>query len=221
MNDPLSQRRAPGRPRQDAPGADVRDSLLDAATELFAQRGHESVALREIGAAAGVTPAMVAYYFGDKRGLLQAVFERMFDDLLAEVTQVLATVSDESVLSRLSRAQVSTIASAPWLPRFVLREVLSPDSPMRDLFVERFVSRAAAIIPQQLQREIDGGRIRNDVDPTLLVLSMIGMAIFPFLGHPVMGEALGYELGDEFTERLIAHNGLLLNRGCAPGGKAT
>lgn len=216
-----AERRSPGRPKQDDEAADVRDRLLDAATQLFAERGHETVSLREIGSAAGVTPAMVSYYFGDKIGLLEAVFERTFENLLAEVTRVLGTPSDESVLSRLSRAQVSAGATAPWLPRFVFREVISPDSPMRERFVERFASRASRIITAQIQEEIDSGRVRADIEPSLLILSMIGMAMFPFLAHPLLGETLGYDLGDDFVARLIAHNGRLLNLGCAPRGDAT
>lgn len=55
------------RRRRDA--ADSRARLLDAARELFAERGYERATVREIGSAADVDPALIARYFGSKAGL--------------------------------------------------------------------------------------------------------------------------------------------------------
>jgi AcrR family transcriptional regulator len=55
----------------------TRDRILDAAERLFAQRGVESVSLREINGAAGVKNASaVQYHFGGRDGLVGAVLAR-------------------------------------------------------------------------------------------------------------------------------------------------
>lgn len=55
----------------------TRDALLDAALELFAERGYEGASLRAITAKAGVDVAMVSHFFGDKQGLFaEAVLRR-------------------------------------------------------------------------------------------------------------------------------------------------
>jgi AcrR family transcriptional regulator len=46
-----------------------RDRLLRAAEELFAERGYERTTVRDIGASAGVDPALIARYFGSKSAL--------------------------------------------------------------------------------------------------------------------------------------------------------
>ena len=51
-----------------------------AATELAVERGFEASGLREIAARAEVSPGMIAYYFGDRSGLHEAIFERAFDE---------------------------------------------------------------------------------------------------------------------------------------------
>jgi AcrR family transcriptional regulator len=54
---------------------DARKAVLDAARELFAERGYERTTMRAVGARAGVDPALIYHYFGDKAGLLSAVIE--------------------------------------------------------------------------------------------------------------------------------------------------
>lgn len=56
---------------------DVRNRLLNAAEQLFAERGLESVSLREINAAAEVGNASaVQYHFGGRAGLIRALLDR-------------------------------------------------------------------------------------------------------------------------------------------------
>lgn len=58
-------------------GAAARTALLDTAERLFAERGIEAVSLRDVSAAAGQRNHSAAqYHFGDRRGLVAAVFER-------------------------------------------------------------------------------------------------------------------------------------------------
>ncbi len=62
--------------------SDVPDALIRAAERLFAERGSDSVSLREINAAAGATNASaIQYHFGDRRGLVQAVLAKHHVDV--------------------------------------------------------------------------------------------------------------------------------------------
>jgi AcrR family transcriptional regulator len=51
----------------------TRDAILDAGTRLFAERGYESASIRTIAAAAGVDPALIHYFFGDKDTLFATI----------------------------------------------------------------------------------------------------------------------------------------------------
>ena len=74
----LSRPRRPGRPLS-ASAPPVRESLLVAAGRLTAERSLGEVSVREVARAAGVTPAMVHYYFGDKDGLHEAMLARALE----------------------------------------------------------------------------------------------------------------------------------------------
>ncbi len=55
--------RKPGRPRGSRPSGDNREHLLDIALRLFSQQGIGHTSLNAIAREAGVTPAMLHYYF--------------------------------------------------------------------------------------------------------------------------------------------------------------
>ena len=67
-----------GRPSKKGTGgaADTRESILDAAEDLFSKHGFYGVTIREVAREAGVDTALVHYYFGAKRALFDAVFLR-------------------------------------------------------------------------------------------------------------------------------------------------
>lgn len=56
--------------------SDTVDRILDAAEQLFAERGFSETSLRMITSKANVNLAAVNYHFGSKNALIQAVFAR-------------------------------------------------------------------------------------------------------------------------------------------------
>ena len=57
---------------------DNRGTLMSCALELFYERGYDAVGVQEIVDKAGVTKPTLYYYFGSKRGLLEAVLKEHF-----------------------------------------------------------------------------------------------------------------------------------------------
>ncbi|HZW08545.1 MAG TPA: CerR family C-terminal domain-containing protein [Phycisphaerales bacterium] len=58
----------------------TRSRLLDAAEELFAERGYEAVGIREIAERAGVNLSGIKYHFGSKHGLYLDTVRRSMDE---------------------------------------------------------------------------------------------------------------------------------------------
>ena len=65
-----------GRPSRSEGGVKARGRLLDAAEQLFAERGFYGVTTRQVASTAGVDDALIYYHFKNKSGLFDAVFER-------------------------------------------------------------------------------------------------------------------------------------------------
>ena len=64
-------------------GALARRRLLEAALQLFADKGYQKTSTREIADRAGVNLGSISYYFCDKPGLYRAVFCESFCDATA------------------------------------------------------------------------------------------------------------------------------------------
>ena len=60
-------------PRNKRNAAETRNRLLQSARKLFAKASYGNVGIREIGAEAGVNPALISRYFGSKRNLFLEV----------------------------------------------------------------------------------------------------------------------------------------------------
>ena len=57
--------------------AERREQILDAANELFAERGYEDVLVEDIARAADVTRGLVHHYFGGRKEVFIALVERL------------------------------------------------------------------------------------------------------------------------------------------------
>ncbi|AQZ95597.1 TetR family transcriptional regulator [Halopseudomonas phragmitis] len=65
------------------------ERILDAAEQLFAEKGFAETSLRLITSKAGVNLAAVNYHFGSKKALIQAVFVRFLNPFVASLEQEL------------------------------------------------------------------------------------------------------------------------------------
>lgn len=213
----------PGRPGRPGRGSDAdagaRERLLEAAAEQFAAQGFAATSLRAVAAGAGVTPAMVAYYFQDKQGLLETVLQEAFERILTSLRGALADTAPsaaqgyDGVLPRFVAAYLEALSQHPWIARIVVQEVISRDTPLRAWFVDRFARRAFDLVGPMLGAEVERGRLRRDLDTRYVVLSVLGMCLFPFIAEPVLGGLLDYRIDAAFTHDFVPHTVALLQHG--------
>ncbi|MDO5625693.1 MAG: TetR family transcriptional regulator [Pseudomonadota bacterium] len=82
------------RTKQDAQA--TREALLDAAEQVFEQRGVSRTSLGHIAEAAGLTRGAVYWHFKDKADLFNAMLERVTLPLEADMADVVAALADAS-----------------------------------------------------------------------------------------------------------------------------
>jgi AcrR family transcriptional regulator len=171
--------RSIGRPRQGT-GLGARESLLDAAVGLFAERGVAGTSIAEIATRAGVTAAMVHYYFTDRDRLLDAVVE---ERLLPTITAVWSPVAETTETGPMLRGLVRRILEAtevkPWLPSLWLREVLSEGGQLRSRLLRRLPLGYIQHLIGAVARAQRRGLINRQLEPRLVFLSVLGLTLLP------------------------------------------
>ncbi len=145
----------------------ARASIRNAALRLFAEAGHDAVTVREIAAAAGVSPGLVVHHFGSKDGLRAAVdahaaewFDAIFaeldgDDLTDMLTGGTATTSVAEAFAR-------AFPSGSPLPAYLRRLLLTNDPAGAALF-----GRWYATTRRVLDTMIEVGAAPPSADPAV------------------------------------------------------
>jgi len=203
--------RPPGRPTGDSPLQ--RERLLDTAVEAFAHSGIKAASLRGIAQQAGVTPALINYYFGNKQRLVEAMVEERLLPLIEGVAARLRQAGDDprELVGQFVRGMSAMVVSQPWIPPLWVREILCEGGALRDLLS----TRVAPLIPLLLAQRFAAAQARGDLnpalDPRLLVVSLIGLSMLPYAAAPLWrGIFANPQIGDE---ALIAHTLALLEHG--------
>jgi AcrR family transcriptional regulator len=80
--------------RREAEARATRGALIEAALELFTERGYAEVGTEEIVARAKVTRGALYHHFTDKRDLFRAVFERVEGDLMKRIGATMEVTQD-------------------------------------------------------------------------------------------------------------------------------
>lgn len=205
------RRRTPGRPSGDAP--DLRSHLLDAAIACFTREGIAGTSLRAIAGEAAVTPALLHYYFGDKAQLVDALVNERLLPVLAEMRQAVEDAGDDSMglITTFVRSMGELVERHPWWPALWVREVLCQGGVLRELVIGRAGPQLPQLLAQRFAQAQKQGQLNRDLDPRLLVVSLIGLTLFPAAGAPVWRGI--FDAGDIDTPHIRDHALALLGRG--------
>ncbi|MFD3300568.1 TetR/AcrR family transcriptional regulator [Aquipseudomonas alcaligenes] len=214
MNKPAKTPRAPGRPT--AAATVQREQLLSIATDLFAQQGIQATRLRAIAERAGVTPALLNYYFGSKERLVEAMVEERFLPLVARAAAQLQQAGDDplALVEAFIRDMVRNVTEQPWLSQLWVREILCEGGVLRERLMHRVAPMVPLLLAQKFAAALARGALNPGLDPRLLVVSLIGLTLLPYAAAPIWrGVFANPQIGDD---ALINHTLALLKGGMEP-----
>lgn len=173
---------------------DTEADILKAAEQEFMLKGFDGAKTASIAQSAGVTHAMLHYYFRTKEQL----FERILADKMSLMGQSVLTAFGNSQLPLFDRLKdgmsrhFDFLMENPDLPRFIVNEVFS--RPERYELMRKDISRIVDKLMQGVQQELDTlaaqGKI-VPIDVRMLMLDVVSLNIFPFIAYPVIEPIFG------------------------------
>jgi len=207
--------RRPGRPRADE--ANQRERLLDAAVDCFAGDGIAATSLRTIALKAGVTPALVNYYFGSKEQLVDAFIAERVTPVAASLREGLlaAGPAPRALMAAFVRGMHDVVARYPWWPALWVREVLNEKGALRDVLRKQIAPQVAQLLAGALADAQKRGELAADLDPRLTVVSLMGLTMMPLAAEHIWRRV--FDADDIDRDVLLRHTLALHDHGL--GGK--
>jgi AcrR family transcriptional regulator len=192
--------------------ARTRSIILDAAEQLFAEKGFEETTLAEVGRVAGVSRATPGYFFGSKAALHRAVLERCFEDVRRAVREgkERALASGESpdvILAGAVADYAEFVAARPNFVRLIEREALSDRKVLEDMPLRSAVwQEALAAFRQEL-----GLDISDSAEAAHLLLSLVALTWFPIVHGRTFLKTVGLDpAAPDFSDQRKRHITTLL-----------
>ncbi len=203
-------------PDQDTHGVvmerSVQERLIEAAEELFCQRGFNETSVRDIAAAAGCNVASVNYYFGGKDNLYLEIWRRrlafMRQTRLASIDKVMAASGQpqlEDLLRSYATSFIEPLIDGSSHCRFInlmTREMIDPHLP-RDLYLTEMVSPVLNALSDALLKIcpwLDRSKI------SMIVFSIVGQLLMHTVCVKEMFEGSNHpELSRIDVESIVNH----------------
>jgi TetR/AcrR family transcriptional regulator len=172
----------------------TRRAVLEAAEQLFAERGFAATRLEDIAERVGIRRASIVYYFRDKRELYEAVLESVFGDLhdaLAEALDRPAALLDK--IEAAVSTWVDYVGRRPTIARLSLRKFANATR-QRSRGVLRQTGRFEARIRREIldlpERKQAG---LNIIDPVHMASMVAGPTVFFVAAMPMLVPDPGFD----------------------------
>ncbi|HEX7017047.1 MAG TPA: TetR/AcrR family transcriptional regulator [Cyclobacteriaceae bacterium] len=175
--------------------------ILEAAKRVFHERGLAGARMQQIADEAGINKALLHYYFRNKQQLFKAVFTEAFARLIPQINEIFD--ADEPLFDKIrtfTERYTALLMENHYLPGFIIQELNSNPN-----FASEYLTPERRPNPQkllhQIQQEVASGTI-VPIDPLQLVVSLLGLCLFPFIGAEMIRHVTG--LSKEQYQRFLA-----------------
>ena len=189
----ISDRKKVVVPRQKRNAAETRMRLLQAARRLFSGANYVSVGIRDIGAEAGVNPALISRYFGSKRNLFLEVAA-----LLNEEGN--SALPDAPPLERTTLAMNSILsdgAQSAWVTDFRITALSALDPNVSDVMAQTYDA-----VREQIMAILPGDQRAARAE--LILAQLMGAALVVNLLRGKNSPAIDVEYMKRFYARQMA-----------------
>jgi len=160
------------------------EKIYEAARRIFLLKGMDGTRMQEIADEAGMNKALLHYYFRSKENLFKAVFKDIFTKFFSKVKDtIFSDISAKEKLIVFIDNYINLIQANPYVPQFIINEINRDPKVLKSLMFE------SGIEPQMFLKmffdEVQAGTL-SKLDPRHIVVSILGMLVFPFVARPLM-----------------------------------
>lgn len=159
---------APRLNRRQAAKVRTRQKVLDAARQLFAERGYEPATIRDIAKGAGMSTGAVFANFQDKAELFEAVLSTDMIKLAETLKSAAAaeTTVRARVLAALTAGYHASLEQLPLVQAVIARSWFQPVA--AEMRIRAAIKPLISVVTDTLQAGVGDRELRQDADVRLL-----------------------------------------------------
>lgn len=195
------------------------DEVLDAALELFTQKGFAATRVDDIAAKAGISKGAVYLYFPSKEAILEGIVRRAVMPIADRALEMISHFDGDPrfAVSMVMKMIGGRLADPKLVavPRLIMREVTSFPA-LAEMYRREVLDRVIPVVETLIRRGIDQGYLRP-VDPNLTIRSIVG----PIALHIILAEVFGVMPRDGLAlDRMIENHLTILFDGLSAAAGA-
>ena len=156
------------------------EKILEAASEVFTEKGFAGTRTRDIAEKAGINLALLNYYFRSKEKLFEQVMKIKVVLLFGKILPILINekTSLEEKIDLASEKYFEILSKNPNLPLFVISEIQKKNSNITKIIPVNKIFENSVIIKQIKEK-------RPEINPLHYLVNFLAMTIFPFVAKSV------------------------------------
>jgi len=166
------------------------ERILAAARKVFVAKGMSGARMQDIADEAGINKALLHYYFRSKEKLFEVIFSQTVGRFIPRVNEIFSSdMGWKEKIETFSAEYIDKVIENPFLPLFIMNEMhKQPEEFLKKMWggvtpkIEKFL--------MQISEAIDIGEIKP-VHPAHLLMNVMSLCVFPFIGKPLLQMVAG------------------------------
>jgi TetR/AcrR family transcriptional regulator len=190
---------------------DTEKIILEAARRVFIRKGLDGARMQEIADEAGINKALLHYYFRSKDKLFKMVFREAMGKFFPGMVSILGSdnIPIEKKVEAFIENYIKIIQENPFIPSFIIGELNKNPNQLTEFFVESGidVSLVSFIIDGVIAKELG-------ITPQYarhLVVNIIALCVFPFVGRPLLEKIIFQANADDFDQFILERKTVIMD----------
>ena len=163
--------------------------------------------MQEIADEAKIHKSMLHYYYRSKETLFKQVYQLSIMKVMPAIVNLLTeAIPLEIKIRKFVAKYIETIQRNPDIPLFILHELNKDPNRLREFILSQVGKKIEPFL-EELRQAANEGRVEN-LPPEQILVNILSLTIFPFIGKPVIEMVIGFDEND--FHRFMEERRLLL-----------
>ncbi|MES1219445.1 MAG: TetR family transcriptional regulator [Bacteroidota bacterium] len=155
---------------------DKQVQIMEAAEQLFAEKGFEGTSVRDISESAAVNLAMISYYFGSKEKLLETLFTYRSETSVMKIENLLQD-KDSTPLQKVNHLidyYIDKFQNQTCFHKIMSREQVHSHRNTVTELIQKFKKRNQELVKQLINEGQKSGEFKKNIDIPIMMATLVG-----------------------------------------------